>query len=99
VNLSQTLVIIFIAIGLLAFTALLARNFQNFSLRVKVVLGILLTGSVALGILAYFVINNATKITNSLSQRLDASVGLLAEAQLGNSATLESDMQTNSSMT
>jgi len=91
VNLSQPLVIVFIALGLLIFTALLARNFRNFSLRVKVVLGILLTGGVAIGILAYFVIINTTQITNSLSQRLDASVSLLAEEQLSNTVTLESE--------
>ncbi len=90
-NLSQTLVIVFIAFGLLALTVLLARNFRNLNLRVKVVVGILLTGGIALGILSYFVISNVTKITNSLSQRLDASVGLLAEAQLDNTAALESE--------
>ncbi len=90
-NLSQTLVIVFIVLGLLVSMALLARNFRNFSLQVKVVLGILLTGGIALGILAFFGIDRAANITGSLSQRLDASVSLLAEEQLVNSAALESE--------
>ena len=48
----QTLAFIVVLLGTLVLLALLARNFQNFSLRVKVMLGILLTGSIALGILA-----------------------------------------------
>jgi GAF domain-containing protein/HAMP domain-containing protein len=91
VNLNQTLVMVFIAAGLLVLTAFLARNFGNFRLRVKVVLGILLTGGVALGILAYFAIDRTAKMTSSLSERLDDSVSLLAEEQLVNTAALESE--------
>lgn len=90
-NLNQILLVVFSAAGLLALTALLTRNFRNFSLRVKVVLGILLTGAIALGVLAYFAIDRTAKITSSLSQRLDASVSLLAEEQLVNTAVLESE--------
>jgi len=91
VNLNQILVIFLITFGLLIFTVLLTRNFRNFNLRVKIVLGILLTGSIALGILIFFVIDSTTKITDSLSQRLDASVSLLAEEQLVNTAVSESE--------
>jgi GAF domain-containing protein/HAMP domain-containing protein len=82
---------VLITIGSLISILLLARNFRNFSLRTKVVIGILLTGGIALGILAFFAIVNTSKITNSLSQRLDSSVSLLAEEQLVNSAALESE--------
>src|ERR1051325_8832514 len=82
---------IFIALGLLVLIALIARNFRNFSLRIKVVLGILLTGGIALGILAFFAVDTTTKITNSLSQRLESSVSHLAEEQLVNTAALESE--------
>ena len=90
-NLSQPLAIALIVFGLLVFTMLLARNFRNFNLRVKIVLGILLTGGIALGILAIFIVDSTAKITNSLSQRLNASVSLLAEEQLVNAAILESE--------
>jgi len=91
VNLNQILVIFLITFGLLIFTIFLARNFRNFNLRVKIVLGILLTGGIALGILIFFVIDSTAKITDSLSQRLDASVSLLAEEQLVNTAVSESE--------
>jgi hypothetical protein len=91
VNLNQILVIFLITFGLVVFTIFLARNFRNFNLRVKIVLGILLTGGVALGILIFFVIDSTTRITDSLSQRLDASVSLLAEEQLVNTAASESE--------
>ena len=90
-NLNQILVIFLITFGLLIFTIFLARNFRNFNLRVKIVLGILLTGGIALGILIFFVIDSTAKITDSLSQRLDASVSLLAEEQLVNTAVSESE--------
>jgi len=91
VNLNQILVFFLITFGLLIFTIFLARNFRNFNLRVKIVLGILLTGGIALGILIFFVIDSTAKITDSLSQRLDASVSLLAEEQLVNTAVSESE--------
>jgi GAF domain-containing protein/HAMP domain-containing protein len=87
----QNLALIVVALGLLVLIALLARNFSNFSLRLKIMLGILLTGSVALGILAFFAITRAGIITDSLSNRLDTSVSLLAEEQLVNTAFLEAD--------
>lgn len=90
-NLSQILVIVFIASILLILITRLTRNFRNFSLQAKVVFGILVTGGIALSILAYFVLVSTTKITSSLSQRLDSSVSLLAEEQLVNTAALESE--------
>ena len=89
-NLSQTLVLVFIAFGLLVFIAVISRNFRNLSLRVKVVLGILLTGGIAMGILVFFAVDRAAKITSSISQRLETSVSLLAEEQLVNTAASES---------
>jgi GAF domain-containing protein/HAMP domain-containing protein len=86
---SQTVTVILISLGVLLLIALLARNFRNYSLRVKVMLGILVPGSVALGILAFFAITRAGVITSSLSNRLDTSVSQLAEEQLVNTAFLE----------
>ena len=87
----QTLAFIVVLLGILVLLALLARNFQNFSLRVKVMLGILLTGSIALGILALFAITRTGIITDSLSNRLDTSVSLLADEQLVNTAFVEAE--------
>jgi len=90
VNLGQTLVLVLIALALFVLTAVLSRNFRNLKLRVKVVLGILLTGGVALGVLVFFAVDRTAKITTSISQKLEASVSLLAEEQLRNTATSES---------
>lgn len=87
----QTLAFIIVLLGIFVLLALLARNFQYFSLRVKVMLGILLTGSIALGILAFFAITRTGIITDSLSNRLDTSVSQLAEEQLVNNAFVEAD--------
>jgi GAF domain-containing protein/HAMP domain-containing protein len=87
----QTLAFIIVLLGIFVLLALLARNFQDFSLRVKVMLGILLTGSIALGILAFFAITRTGIITDSLSNRLDTSVSQLAKEQLVNSAFVEAD--------
>jgi GAF domain-containing protein/HAMP domain-containing protein len=87
----QTLAFIVALLGILVLLAVLARNFQNFSLRVKVMLGILLTGSIALGILAFFAITRTGIITDSLSNRLDTSVSQLAEEELVNTAFVEAD--------
>jgi len=82
---------VLIVIGFLIGLTLLAKNFRNFRLRAKVVLGILLTGTIALSIFAYFAVNTTSEITNALSERLDTSVSSLAEEQLVNTATLESE--------
>ena len=85
----QTLTVILISLGVFLLIALLARNFRNYSLRLKVMLAILVPGSVALGILAFFSITRAGAITNSLSNRLDTGVRQLAEEQLVNTAFSE----------
>jgi len=82
-------VIVLVGLGALAFVV--AREFRNFSLRAKIVLGILLTGITMLGALAYVAIGNTTQIVNLLSGRLETSVGLLAEEQLINSVFSEAN--------
>jgi len=88
---AQILVPAIITLGLAVLALLVAREFKNFSLRVKIVLGILVTGAAALGTLAYLAIDNTAQITNSLSGRLETSVSLLAEEQLINSVFSESN--------
>jgi len=60
----------------------ISRAFSTLSIRTKIVLGILATGGVALGVFSMFVISLTTDVTNSLSERLETSVTLLAEEQL-----------------
>jgi GAF domain-containing protein/HAMP domain-containing protein len=80
-----------VVLGLLTLLLWVTRNFRNFGLRFKVLLGILLTGGIALGILAFFAVTRTAIITDSLSNRLDTSVAELAEEQLVNTAFLEAD--------
>lgn len=67
---------------LLVFAFVFLRNFRDFSLQTKISLGILFTGGVALGVLSFFAMNRTVNITNTLSERLETSVNLLAEEQL-----------------
>ena len=68
--------------GIFAF--LFAREFYALDIRTKIVLGILATGGVSLGILAFFAFDRAGQTIDTLSGRLETSVRLLAEEQLIN---------------
>ncbi len=90
-NLSQIITII-AAIVLLAFlviAAVVIRRLINRRLRTRVAFGILFTGGIAVGFLAFYAIDSAVRITDRLSQRLETSVQLLAEEQLINSVSTE----------
>lgn len=76
----------------LIFIFLLAREFPALDLRAKIALGILVTGGIALGTLSFVALERAGGITNSLSQRLETSVRLLAEEQLVNTAYIQADL-------
>ena len=73
------------------FAILVLREFTALTLRTKIVLGILITGGIALLLLSYFALNRAALITNALSERLENSVSLLAEEQLVNLASQQSE--------
>lgn len=60
------------------------QGFLGLNIRTKIVLGILLTGGLALGIFAVFVSRQAGQIVGILSNRLETSVSQLAEEQLKN---------------
>lgn len=64
-----------------------SREFVGLNIRTKIVLGILVTGGIALGILTYFALDQTRQVTNLLSARLDVSVSRLAEEQLTNRVT------------
>ncbi|HJR81165.1 MAG TPA: GAF domain-containing protein [Anaerolineales bacterium] len=74
-----------------AFTFLLAREFSTLDIRTKIVMGILATGLVSLGVLAFFAFDRARQTINTLSGRLEASVKLLAEEQLINLLVTEAN--------
>jgi len=93
---TQMLVPAILAVGLFVFALLVVREFKNFSLRAKVVLGILLTGGLSLGILSFLAINRTMQITDSLSGRLETSVSLLAEEQLINTVVTETSLANQS---
>jgi GAF domain-containing protein/HAMP domain-containing protein len=81
-----------VALGLLVFVILLVRNLGSLSLRAKITLGIIATGGIALAVLSFFAMDRAGRIADSLSERLETSVSLLAEEQLVNTAYIESDL-------
>ncbi|HUG33451.1 MAG TPA: cache domain-containing protein, partial [Anaerolineales bacterium] len=87
---------VIVLFGLFFFAFLFLREFRNFSLRAKIVIGILVTGGVALAAITYIAIVNTLGVTNSLSNRLETSVSLLAEEQLINTVFTEADLANQS---
>lgn len=72
-----------IAIGV-PIVIILASEFNKFSLRVKIILGILFTGGITVATLLIFGLNRTSIIVGTLSQRLEASVRDQTEAQIAN---------------
>lgn len=58
------------------------QEFLSLSIRTKIVMGILVTGGVALGIFITFALRQTGQLTSILSSRLETSVSQLAEKQL-----------------
>jgi GAF domain-containing protein/HAMP domain-containing protein/PAS domain-containing protein len=83
---------IFSSCILFIFIIVFIQKFAGFDIRTKIVLGILATGGVALGVFALFAVGRAGRIADSLSQRLETSVSLLAEEQLVNTLNVEADL-------
>jgi len=81
-----------IGLGLLVFLIILFREFRNFGLRAKISLGILITGGVAVGVVSFFAINQLGQLIDTLTQRLNTAVNLLAEEQLVNQAQSEANL-------
>lgn len=78
------------------FMILLSRAFSALSIRTKIVLGILATGGVTLGVFSIFAVSLTTDVTNSLSERLETSVVLLAEEQLIGTVNNQADLANES---
>jgi GAF domain-containing protein/HAMP domain-containing protein len=89
--LTSQIVVTIVAIFLLVLIGY-SRSFRNFSIRGKVVLGILMASILTAGLIAYIAISSALQITDTLSGRLETSVGLLAEEQLINELFIQTDI-------
>lgn len=70
-----------IAIGI-PIIVILASEFNKFSLRVKIILGILFTGGITVAVLLILGLNRTGIIVKTLSQRLETSVREQTEAQI-----------------
>lgn len=66
-----------------------AAAVSGWNIRSKIVAGILVTGMFSLGILAFFALNRTGQLINTLSERVETSVNLLAEEQLVNTVSAE----------
>ena len=76
-------------LSVLVFSYFIAREFPNLNLRTKISFGILVTGGISVGVLSFFAINRSGQVINSLSERVEVSVNLLAEEQLVNTVSSE----------
>jgi GAF domain-containing protein/HAMP domain-containing protein len=76
---------------LIVYMFFIAQEFHLLDIRTKIILGILVMGVISLGSLSYFAIDRTREITESVSQRLETSVSLLAEEQLVNVVFNESE--------
>ncbi len=70
-----------IAIGI-PIIVILASEFNKFSLRVKIILGILFTGGITVAVLLILGLNRTGIIVKTLSQRLETSVREQTESQI-----------------
>jgi GAF domain-containing protein/HAMP domain-containing protein len=93
--LTSQIVVALVAIVLL-FLIGYSRSFRNVSVRGKVILGILMASALTAGLSAYIAISSTSQITDTLSGRLETSVGLLAEEQLINELFIQSDIANHS---
>ena len=81
--------LIMTVLAILVFSYFIAREFPNLELRTKISFGILVTGGISVGVLSLFAIDRSGQVINSLSERVEISVNLLAEEQLVNTASSE----------
>jgi len=73
-----------------------AIEFPSLDIRTKIVMGILATGGISLGILAFFAFARAGQTISTLSGRLETSVRLLAEEQLSHTVFTEANLANKS---
>ena len=76
----------------LGFIAYLMRRALGGNIRSKIISGILSTGIISLGVLTFFAFNRTGLLINTLSERVETSVNLLAEEQLINKVFTEAEV-------
>jgi len=67
----------------------LVSRVSDWNIRSKIIAGILITGTFSLGLLMLFILNRSSRLVNTLSDRVETSVNLLAEEQLINTVSAE----------
>lgn len=73
----------YIAIGIIApMIVVLVREFNRFSLQIKITLGVLLTGGIIVATISLFGLNRAGNIVASISERYEASVTSETQTQI-----------------
>ncbi len=79
------IVIQFLAVSVIAILVyFIVRQFRDYSLRTKIVLGILVIEGISIGVLAYFALTRAGQVITSVSSKFENSVQVQTEAQLTN---------------
>lgn len=84
-------VLLLAALALLGFGAYFIPRALGGNIRSKIIAGILITGTFSLGILTLFALNRTAQLINTLSERVETSVNLLAEEQLVNTVSAEAN--------
>jgi GAF domain-containing protein/HAMP domain-containing protein len=80
---------ILMALAAVVFAVYIMPRVLGGNIRSKIIAGILLTGIVSLGVLSFFALNRTGQLVNTLSDRVETSVNLLAEEQLINTVSAE----------
>lgn len=80
---------VFMALVAAPFAFVFIREYRQFNLQVKITLGILLTGGIAVVLISLFALNQAQNITTLLAGRVETGVRLLAEEELINTVERE----------
>ncbi len=69
----------------------IARNFNTYNLRTKIILGIMVIEGISIGVLAYFAFTQASQIVGSISGKFENSVKSQTEEQLTHAISHEAD--------
>ena len=76
------------ALGLLVF---LARQFRDFSLRTKIILGFLVIEGISIGVLAYFALTRSGQVVETVSAKFENSIQSQTETELNRIVQTEAE--------
>ncbi|HSG43807.1 MAG TPA: cache domain-containing protein, partial [Anaerolineales bacterium] len=86
-------------ITVLVFSFFIAREYPNLDLRAKISFGILITGGISVGVITYYSVRSSELLIDTLLERVEVSVNLLAEEQLINTVVGEASVLTSTANT